>query len=436
MKRLLLLTLFSIFSIIPPFACAQQNTVTLSTYYPAPFGAYDRLRLVPRDHLGGVTNACTAAEEGTLYIDQDNGYLINQCRSLVWSPLTGGVIKMNPPTAAGFDSENPAAVIDQYVPTKAYADLSTNAPYLGIGTDNPRKPLHISVNRNAVVTALAIENAYDAANGISAGTGISFRGNLTSQGKGSFVEMASLRVIYDANSIGPGLPVVPPARDATGMDFVVRHGPTDSNIRILNLTAYSGGKAGIRTAIPQAMLEVNTFGSLLDLAFGVSSDSMGQVNGDIFSVLRTGNVGIGKDNPTEKLEVVGNIKATTLILTSDAGLKKDIAPVTGALEKISRLNGVSYEWKDPSSDQRKHMGVIAQEVEKVFPEVVYGKDGAKGVDYPSLIAPLIEAVKELKDKNETLSQQLLDQSSQIKQQQQQIESLQKSLATTEPALAP
>ncbi len=426
---------FGILTIFPSLACAQTNQVSLTTYYPAPFGAYDRLRLVARDHLGGITNTCTDAEEGTIYVDKDNNNVINRCRLRLWSPLTGGVIKMVA-QAANFDDENLTPAIDQYVPVKPYGDLTANAPYLGIGTDNPKKPLHISVNKNAVITALAIENAFDAPNGISAGTGISFRGNLTSQGKGSFVEMAALRVIYDTNSLGPGFPNLPPARDATGMDFFVRNGPTDSNIRILNLTAYDGGKVGIRTAIPHAILEVNTFNSLYTLAFGVSSNSIAQVNGDIFSVLSTGNVGIGVTAPNVKLDVNGVVRATKLRLTSDAGLKKNIQPIPNALEKISRLNGVSFEWKDNSHDQGKQMGVIAQNIEKTFPEAVSGPEGSKSVDYPSLIAPLIEAVKQLKQDNENLSRQIHEQSTQIFEQKHEIETLQKSLQTKEPSLTP
>ena len=70
-----------------------------------------------------------------------------------------------------------------------------------------------------------------------------------------------------------------------------------------------------------------------------------------------------------------------------------------ATEKIAQLRGVTWEWRDDAPDDAKQqpgMGVIAQEVEKVFPELVTTDDqGRKKVDYEGLIAPLIEAVKEL-----------------------------------------
>lgn len=418
MKHIIFPALVYLFLIFPSYASAQTNNVTLTTYYPAPFGAYDRLRLVPRASLGA---SCLATEEGTLYIDTTS-YMINQCRSLTWSPLSGGVIKMST-AAAGTDPENNLATIDQYTPVKAYANLAANAPYFGIGTDNPLRPLHIVVNNQNAVTALAIENIDSNVASHNTGAIISFRGNSAGAGGGPFTEMASIRAIYN----------IEPPKVESSLDLYVRDGLAGNNIKVFTISGYKEGRAGIRTPFPQAILEVNTAGSTTTNAFAVSA---APGIADLFSILTNGNVGINKNAPTEKLEVVGNIKATTLILTSDAGLKKDIIPVENSLDKISRLKGVSFEWKDNPSDQRKHMGVIAQDVEKIFPEAVYGQDGAKGVDYPSLIAPLIEAVKELKEKNEVLSQQLQLQSSQIKEQQQKIESLQNSLETKEPALNP
>jgi endosialidase-like protein len=65
---------------------------------------------------------------------------------------------------------------------------------------------------------------------------------------------------------------------------------------------------------------------------------------------------------------------------------------------VRRLRGVSFEWRDDvqSGHSGKDLGVIAQEVEQVFPELVHTDDrGYKTVNYLGLIAPLIEAVKEL-----------------------------------------
>ncbi|TWC06661.1 MULTISPECIES: tail fiber domain-containing protein [unclassified Pseudomonas] len=77
---------------------------------------------------------------------------------------------------------------------------------------------------------------------------------------------------------------------------------------------------------------------------------------------------------------------------SDERLKQNIQPLQGATEKLLELHGVSYEFK---RDGKKDVGLLAQDVEKVYPELVVEKEGYKQLDYEKLTAPLIEAVREL-----------------------------------------
>jgi hypothetical protein len=106
-----------------------------------------------------------------------------------------------------------------------------------------------------------------------------------------------------------------------------------------------------------------------------------------------GSTGIGTNNPGEKLEVVGNVRATSFISTSDIRLKKDIEDIVG-LESILKLEGKKYRWK---KDGKIEYGLIAQEVEKVLPDLVVtdSNSGLKAIKYQGLIAPLIESTKEL-----------------------------------------
>jgi len=117
----------------------------------------------------------------------------------------------------------------------------------------------------------------------------------------------------------------------------------------------------------------------------------------------TGNVGIGTTSPAYMLHVFGQVAGTTsFMVTSDFRFKKDIKRVPNAFEKITSLNGVYYDWKrdefpDYNFGKKREMGVIAQQVEKVFPEAVStAPNGYKSVGYTMLIAPIIESLKEIR----------------------------------------
>lgn len=106
-----------------------------------------------------------------------------------------------------------------------------------------------------------------------------------------------------------------------------------------------------------------------------------------------GNVGIGTTSPSEKLEVNGNVKATSFISTSDQRLKTNVQKVEG-LKIVRQLAGYSYDWK---ANGAADYGVIAQEVEAVMPHAVVTdkESGYKAVKYNNLLAPVIESIKEL-----------------------------------------
>jgi hypothetical protein len=90
----------------------------------------------------------------------------------------------------------------------------------------------------------------------------------------------------------------------------------------------------------------------------------------------------------------GELTASSYNSPSDERLKYNIETIENALQIVTNIRGVSFNWKNTG---KKSLGVIAQEVEKNIPEIVSeNNDGTKGVIYDSLIALLIEAVKDLK----------------------------------------
>ena len=155
------------------------------------------------------------------------------------------------------------------------------------------------------------------------------------------------------------------------------------------------------------------------------------------------NVGIGTRTPTTKLEVVGNVAVSGNVTAvgffhfSDKSLKKNIFPLNNSLEKLLRINGYSFDWK---SDNRKDIGIIAQEVEAVFPEIVKTDiyTGLKSVQYQNLIGPLIEGMKEQQrmiEKQKINSQESLnEQQKTIDFQKEKIKSLETRLEAIEKSL--
>lgn len=88
----------------------------------------------------------------------------------------------------------------------------------------------------------------------------------------------------------------------------------------------------------------------------------------------------------------GDITAANFNATSDNTLKNNIASINNAVDVVNQLDGSSFTWK---ATGKKSYGVIAQEIEKILPELVDTKDGIKSVNYLGIIGFLINSVKEL-----------------------------------------
>ena len=121
-------------------------------------------------------------------------------------------------------------------------------------------------------------------------------------------------------------------------------------------------------------------------------------------VAQSGGGGLpsGMTYSSSVLDVTGTIRATADIIayySSDYRLKNNIKQIDNALDKVSQIRGVEFDWNEKQSVYEGHdIGVVAQEVEKVAPEIVVTRDdGYKAVNYQKLTALLIEAVKELKE---------------------------------------
>jgi len=188
--------------------------------------------------------------------------------------------------------------------------------------------------------------------------------------------------------------------------FVVKYAPVGV------ATATGGFQAGIKNGIIISLQNGQTYlvpdeGNVL---VGLKTDTgtanqILQVDGGAYI---NDSVGIGTTNPTSKLQVQGDVLVSGVITStdynsaSDINLKENIQLISNPIDKVLQLNGVTFDWK---KDGRSSMGVIAQEVEEIFPELVNTAE-YKSVNYNGLIGVLIEAVKELKQEVNELRGQI------------------------------
>jgi hypothetical protein len=147
------------------------------------------------------------------------------------------------------------------------------------------------------------------------------------------------------------------------------------------------------------------------------------------SITNTGNVGIGTIAPPQLLTVyngttTGTYTTTGWMHSSDGLLKTNIKPIEGSLEKILKLQGVSYNWKDTPSGNNQ-IGFIAQDVEKVFPEVIMkDEQGNYSMASQNLTAPLVEAIKEQQRRIDAKDAQIMKMAESLNAMQAMIISLQ------------
>lgn len=172
--------------------------------------------------------------------------------------------------------------------------------------------------------------------------------------------------------------------------------------------------------------DVQAYDAQLDDLSGLAVTDGGFIVGDGSNfVLETGatartSIGLGTSGHvqfhclgigTAASTVNGEIRAAgdiTAYYSSDERLKENVAPLSNVLDKVNNLNGVSFDWKegidDVTSKSGHDIGVIAQEIQAEYPELVTERDnGYLAVDYVKLTAVLLQAVKELSAKVDALS---------------------------------
>jgi len=328
-----------------------------------------------------------------------------------------------------------------YEPSKGIT-LVRSSGYVGIGTTTP-----------AEILTIEPYNSFPSANITPPNTGIFPFGT-------SKIALSSDRGIYLLdNTDFIGLALKNEGNDRKDAVIYWGDNPNADNLRFMfalwngvTMTLYdrmiitSDGNVGIGTTTPAYRLhvagDIRATGSAYiggNVGIGTTTPAFRlHVLGDIRatgSAYIDGNVGIGVTTPGHRLHVVGNVYADGQVycygngICSDQRWKTNIKPIQNALDNLLKMQGVTYYWKvdeypDKHFPEGEQVGFIAQEIEKVYPQVVHtDKDGYKSVDYSRLTPILVEAIKEQQKIIEELQkfiQQLQEENSQIKQANAQL----------------
>ncbi len=285
----------------------------------------------------------------------------------------------------------------------------TSSGNVGIGTSSPSYPLtvdgYIGVRSGNGITFLNPSNNYtsDIYNGASSGTSdLRFKTQATER----------MRIDSSGNLLV----------GTTGTDTVAASGfnaqpdgqifASSDSQQVLTLTrrVNDGEIVRLRKSDGSTVGSIGTLSSRLHIENG---DTGLRIAGDLDQIFPCGSGGgdrgsaidLGSSGVKFKdAHFSGTVNAANFNTTSDATLKTNVETLTGSLDAVKSLRGVSFDWLENGNSE---VGVIAQEVEAVLPDVVSTNDqGIKSVKYGNMVAVLIEAIKEQQAQIDELKAQL------------------------------
>ena len=398
----------------------QNQGVSITTYYPAPYSEYKTLRLYPEsDGSPGIGQAC--ADIGTMYYDKDDYKVLYCDASNTFQEIGGG---------SYWEYDDPDLGCVDYL----YPKFSN--VHIGIGTETPEFKLSLDNDGgiflmgksggscgssigtvgsgprlifNSVSSVFRVGDAcgtdwdgvntktYSATLGYCANADTSWAaaigtGANTVYGTGS----GQVAVGFNAQAIGD-------YSLALGTDTIARGGGSSFGYtvaigRLVDAATNYSMVIGKGIESTSTALTNNSQESLM---IGFNSDVPTVIVGPSNPGVLEGSVGIWIDTPPDNtvyaLQVGGPAGGfnTDWDVVSDKTLKKDIKTIDNALDKVRNLRGVNFQWKDPNHPYKgTRMGIVAQEAKDIIPEVTSKPDKYYHIQYEPIVALLIEAIKE------------------------------------------
>jgi hypothetical protein len=429
------------------FGAYQDYQISYKTFYPSsPYLKFSNVLCMNKtsDFVTGATYYPASSTPDVLFYDNSDGYLYAKIKGTNTSYNTARYVEAEifgrttaQPTIAttsapGSPSELTKTI--QFLPQEGNIYASGN---VGIGTTSPSSILQIeqatpifTLNQT---TTNSNQGIYFNNNGSNYGritnnaaTGLMTIQNGLNSGDGYLIRFITdgserMRIISNGNiGIGTTSPAykLDVGGSIKGGDYGAVPNSTWNGL-FLTTAALGGntGNAGVYISAPYDSDGNNNGFFRAKRGSGNTYNGIEIATSNQFRILTSttedtnerlrinssGNVGIGSSSPSYLLDVAGTIRATgDVIAYSDARVKDNVQTVENALSTITSMRGVTYTRKD-NEDKSRKVGVIAQEVLEVLPEVVQQDDnGNYSVAYGNIVGVLIEAIKELKTEVEDL----------------------------------
>jgi Chaperone of endosialidase len=343
-----------------------------------------------------------------------------------------GVISYSNPTPAAIGNHSNTAIgFEAYLGNVASRNTAIGTKALRLNGGNYVVPFTgVFGNDNVAIGYQTLSKSQSGSGNVAIGTEAMFNYNYHIPADAGYNISIGYRSMYNAGAANNGLS----NNIGIGVNTLNNEMLGMSNLALGRNALYSHNFGNTNIAIGAAALYSNVSGgSNICIGFSAGYNELGSdklyientnsnsplIGGDFANDIVGINMSVNSlaSNPTWKLQVGGDInasgsvRAAGIVLSSDIRFKKNIAPLQNSLSNLLKINAVSYNWRNDDFTERnfsdkKQFGVIAQEIETIFPELIdLDSQGFKSVNYIALVPVMIEAIKELNQKITLLENQ-------------------------------